>query len=714
MVKTKRKIPHAARPVAISLPSRKERGRVLIALVLPAVVFLLTGLAFLPALYNDFVNWDDFDTLITNSRYQGLGYTQLKWMFTTFFLGHYQPLTWITWSLDYLLWGTDPFGFHLTNLLIHSANAVLFYFLACRLLGLAFGQLTEDERKNLALAAAFASLVFALHPLRVESVAWVTERRDVLSAGFLLATLICYLRAVSVGGQASGRGWWMAAALVFYVFSLLSKATGMTLAVVLGILDVYPLRRLSGCPKEWLAPAARRVLLEKIPFLTLGVIFAVTALFAQQHAQALSRLESYPVSRRLAQAMYGLAFYVWKTLLPLGLSPFYQLYPKPSVFNPLDRRFIISAVVVLAITCGFFVLRKRWPALLTGWACYVVVVSPVLGLAQSGPQFVADRYSYLSCASWALLAGAGGFLALRRSWSSLASQKKTLLTSSFAGLLLVVLGALTWNQTYVWRNSESLWRRALAVNPDSTRALVYLGTILKSQNKFQEAAGHYERALRLDPDYSDALYNLALALAALDKLDPAIEHLRKYMGKEPASALTHVDMGNLLSRQGKTEESVTEYQTALKIDPQSADAHFALGTALAKLGESGEAQKHLSRAVELRPQRGDFYLSLGNLLVKENRLAEATDVFREAIRVQPGLLPARNNLGRLLAAQGDLPAAIQIFRETVRIDPTFAPAHESLALALDQIGNKEEAMEHYREAMRLMQVGSAGVSSRNP
>lgn len=683
-------------------------------MVVPCVIFLFTAVTFFPNLYNGFVNWDDLDTLITNTRYRGLGVTQLQWMFTTFHLGHYQPLTWLTWSLDYEIWGQDPLGFHLTNVLIHSVNAVLFYLITRRLLKIGSKDSANEPQINLCLAAAFASLVFALHPLRVESVAWITERRDVVSASFLFGSVICYLRATSSQERGYRTRAWMAGALLLYLLSLLSKAMGMTLALVLLILDVYPLRRLSGNPKNWLTPSARKVFFEKAPFLTLGLIFAGVALFAQEHAEALTRLNAYPMPRRLAQAVYGLAFYVWKTLAPLELSPFYQLYPKPNVFNPFDFPFVVSAIVVVAISAACFALRNHWPALLATWLCYGVIVSPVLGFVQSGPQFVADRYSYLSCASWAVLAGAGLRMALRRSWRLREPREKIFVVGGIGGLLLLILAVLTWNQSHVWRTSESLWRYALAVNPRSTRVLVYLGNVLKGQNALPEAADLYEEALRMDPDYADAEYNLAQTLAQLNRLDAAIDRLRRYMDKQPPSALTHIDMGSLLTRQGKTREAITEYQTALTIDPRSAEAHFALGNALAALNELAEAKTHFRRAVELSPQTGSFYLSLGNLLVKQDRLSEAIEVFREAIKVQPGLLPARNNLGRLLAAQGDLPAAIETFRDALRIDPTFAPAHESLALALDQIGNKDEAVEHYREAVRLMQMGSAAASSQNP
>ena len=232
--------------------------------LVPVLIAVLTGAAFFPALENGFVDWDDEKTLLDNPNYRGLGWDQLRWMFTTFYMGHYQPLSWMTFGLDYLLWGIDPFGYHLTNLLLHTANAVLFYFLTLRLLSLPARAVPGEFA--LQVAAGFAALVFALHPLRVESVAWVTERRDVLSAFFLLWTILCYLRATAGAEGDSARWRWLSAAVIVYGLSLLSKAGGITLPVVLLVLDVYPLRRLGVEAGKWFGPAARQVWWEKVPF----------------------------------------------------------------------------------------------------------------------------------------------------------------------------------------------------------------------------------------------------------------------------------------------------------------------------------------------------------------------------------------------------------------------------------------------------------------
>ena len=683
--------------------------------LLPAAIAVLTLVTFLPSLQGEFVNWDDVNTLLNNPDYKGLGWTQLGWMFTTFYMGHYQPLTWLSWSIDFLLWGANPLGFHLTNIFFHSANAVLFYFISHRLLQIAGSDgtdATQAKDKTLPIAAGCAALLFALHPLRVESVAWVTERRDVLSAHFLFWTVLFYLRATMPRGISAGRWRWMAASLACYFLSLLSKASGMTLAVVLLILDIYPLRRLSGSWRDWIGAQFRMIYLEKLPFLVLGMACGATAIFAQEHSGALTGLDTYPVARRLAQSFYGLAFYLGKTLWPAGLSPLYQLYPKPNLFDPFDRPFIISAVVVAAITVALWLMRKRWPAGLAAWACYVVVVAPVLGLAQSGPQFVADRYTYLSCLSWALLAGAGWREILRLAMRS-SGQERVWLAQGAAAIVLFVLALLTWQQLGIWRNSETLWRRAVAINPEAYRARIYLGgAFYNIPAKKREAVEQYREALRILPDSAEAHYKLAHALAAVGELGQATTHMRSYLEIVPDSAAAHIDMGIFFAQQEKIDEEIGEYRAALKLDAASMEAHYGLGNALARQGQFAEAKSHLLRAAALKPQRSDIYFSLGNLHVKENLLAEASEYFTQAIRIKPDYLAARINLGRVFAARGNMPSALEQFREALRIDPTYVPAHESMAQALAELGRKEEALNYYREAVRLTQPNAEPAAQR--
>src|SRR5712692_4308346 len=312
-------------PVSSALPQR--RGFWLV----PVLIALVTFTAFLPTLQNEFVGWDDATNFLDNPHYRGLAWTHIRWMWTTH-LGHYIPLTWMTLGLDYLLWGMNPVGYHLTSLLLHAANAVVFFFVVHRILTLALPAPSERGHA-LALSAGFAALVFAIHPLRVESVAWVTERRDVLSGLFYLLAILLYLWACERGAR--GRGWYWLSVAVF-ICALLSKSMVVNLPIVLLILDVYPLRRLGGT-LGWWSERARRVYVEKIPFVLLAAAASAVALMAQLSHRAMIPVTHLSAPGRLAVSAYGLSFYLWKTVVPLNLSPLYEL---PRTMNPWAMPFI--------------------------------------------------------------------------------------------------------------------------------------------------------------------------------------------------------------------------------------------------------------------------------------------------------------------------------------------------------------------------------------
>src|SRR5438552_1214159 len=476
----------------------------------PLLVALFTLTAFLPTLQNQFVAWDDDKNFLDNPRYRGLGWAHLRWMFTAFHLGHYIPLTWVTFGMDHLLWGMKPVGYHLTSLLLHAANAVLFFSLVRRILTLALPSAAERDHA-LAVSAGFAALVFAIHPLRVESVAWVTERRDVLSGLFYLLTILEYLRACE---SEKRRRWWYWLSVVTFVCALLSKSMVVNLPVVLLILDVYPLRRLGGAIGWWSAPA-RRVYVEKIPFVLLAAAASVIAFMAQFSAQTAASLAQLSVLGRLAVSAYGLSFYLGKLVVPVNLSPLYEL---PPTVNPGALPFILSYGLVLAITALVLVLRRRVPGLLATWLAYIVVLLPVLGIFQIGLQIAADRYTYLAGLGWAILAGAGLLSCWRTSRGSKTGTPAALLVAGVAICVVVGLGVLTWNQVQVWRDSERLWAHALAIDPDSPVA---------QQGKLAEAIEHFQEALRIKPDDALAHTNLGLALTLQGKLAEAFEHLQR-------------------------------------------------------------------------------------------------------------------------------------------------------------------------------------------
>src|SRR2546428_5898672 len=463
--------------------------------LVPVVIALITCAAFLAALQNQFVNLDDNDNFLDNPHYRGLAWTHLRWMWTTH-QGHYIPLTWMTLGLDYLLWGMNPVGYHLMSLLLHAANAVVFFFVVRRILTLALPSPSERGHA-VAVSAGFAALVFAIHPLRVESVAWVTERRDVLSGLFYLSAILVYLRACERGAR--GRGWYWLSVAVFGC-ALLSKSMVVNLPVVLLILDVYPLRRLGGFVGWWSEPA-RPIYVEKIPFVLLAAAASAVAVMAQLSKSAMIPVAHLSVLGRLAVSAYGLSFYLWKMVVPLNLSPLYML---PPTVDPEAPPFILSYGLVLAITAIVLALRRRMPGLPAVWLAYIVVLLPVLGIFQSGQQIAADRYTYLAGLGWAILAGAGLLFSLGR------SKTGTLTTSPIAGVamcLVVGLGVLTWDQVKVWHDSEKLWTHVLAMDPQSSIAENNLGVARAGERKLAEAVEHYQRALQIRPDTAGANQN---------------------------------------------------------------------------------------------------------------------------------------------------------------------------------------------------------------
>ncbi|MBI4609156.1 MAG: tetratricopeptide repeat protein, partial [Candidatus Rokubacteria bacterium] len=497
----------------------------------------------------------------------------------------------------YLVWGMNPFGYHLTNLLLHAANAALFFLLALRLLRLGTTAVMEP---HLRLGAAAAALFFALHPLRVESVAWVTERRDVLSGLFFLLALLTYLRAVEA--QATRRRW-LAGSIALYALALLAKSSVMTLPFVLVLLDFYPLRRLAGRWRDWIARPAWPLWAEKIPYLLLAIAGALIALYVKRFE--LTPFDAYPLSTRVPVALYSLWFYVWKTLLPLGLAPMYML---PARVNPLDLPFVVSTVAVTGITAALLLLRRTWPAGLAVWAYYGIILAPALGIVHAGHQITNDRYSYLACLGWALLAGAAVCVVLSARQSGALGRWWARAAAGAAVVWLVGFAALTWQQIQVWRDTDTLWRHTLEFEPECAVCHSQLGVVLynqgialSNQSHLELALEYFHRALALRPDYVGFHHNLALALTGLGRLPEAIENFRRVIEKYPDKAYARNNLAVALIRQGRLQEAVEQLRYAARLAPDNHEVYSNLGTALTEAGKPEEALAHYRHAIELKP-----------------------------------------------------------------------------------------------------------------
>jgi len=588
---------------------------------LPIVVALAALLPFVPALSAGFVTWDDNRNFLDNPHYRGLGWQQLRWMWTTFHMGHYVPLSWMTLGLDYELWGMNPVGYHLQNVLLHSVNAVLVYFVARRVLTLAMPADADDGR-GVDLPSAVAALVFAIHPLRVESVAWVTERRDMLSLLFALGSTLAYLRFRAQRG--SDRGWYIVAVALF-ACALLSKASVITVPAVLLILNVYPLRSLGGAAGWWSA-SARRVYMEVAPFAVLAGAWSVLTLVALDPPRQLGLAE------KVAASAYSLAFYVWKTVAPADLAPLYEMPPRLDPFAP---RYVVSYVLVAALSAAAVVARRRRPGATAAWLAFVVIMLPMVGIVQNGPQLAADRYTYHAAPVVGLLVG-GALLRWRR--------RQVAAGAMVAVAGLCGLAVLTWRQTTVWHDSDRLWSRVLSVDSASSIAQIAMGDLRIDQGRFEEAAYHYGRGVAIDTDYAEGHNNLGVALSRLGRFVEAVEHFRTAVALDSGYADAYANWGVALSHLGDHSGAIDRYRRAIALDGRHADARVNYATALLRLGQAEAAIGEYQAADRIRPRHADTHLNWGAALAQLGRYGEAAEHFRMALAIDPASAEARKYL----------------------------------------------------------------------
>ena len=497
-----------------SAPARDRRTRLVAVLLV-----LLVAVAFLPALGNGFVDWDDELNFLENSQYRGLGWPQVRWAWSTFLMGVYQPLAWLLLEAQYVLFRLDARGYHLTSLLLHAANAVALYALTAVLLVRCRPDPFLDHPWARAAGAGLATALFAVHPLRVEAVAWASCQPYLPCALFALLAVLAYLRAV--GDGPSPRWGWLAGSFALLVAAMLCKAAAVALPAVLILLDVYPLRRLGGGPGRWLGPAARRVWLEKVPFVALSLAFMGLTLAAKADAHTLSLMED-DLGVRIARACYGTWFYLVKTVIPRDIT---ALYPLPRRLDRYAPPFAMSVLATLAMTAGLLALRRRRPGLLAAWLSYLVLLAPSSGLVRIGPHLAADRYSYLSMAGLVVPVAAGLGLA----WASTRRARAVALVA--VGVAIPALVLLTWGQCRVWRTSASLWSHVLDHGGDGPTAHGGMGLALCNQGRYEEAMAHFDEAVRLGPDDPIAHSNRATLLATCPE--------EKYRnGKEALAAAT--------------------------------------------------------------------------------------------------------------------------------------------------------------------------------
>jgi tetratricopeptide (TPR) repeat protein len=643
------------------LPERAPRGP---ALALSSIVFALAALAFLPALRQGFVLGDDDYNLVLNPRWRGLSLEDLRWMWTTFYLGHWQPLTWMSFGLEYELWGTvDAERMHAFNLAIHACSAVLAVFLFERLLGAALGQRASRHPWAVYWAAVFGALLWAVHPLRVESVVWATERRDLLSGLFLIATVLAWLRRQSGGG----RGW-LAAALGLYALSLTSKAWGMTLPLLLVLLDVYPLRRIEAAGGGW--RGLWRLALEKAPFLPLALGTAVVAAIAQAGTKAAIPLADHGVMARCAQAAYGVIFYLWKTVAPAGLSTLYLLEEDLDPGRPI---YLASLAGVAALVALLWVFRRRKPALLTAFCAYVVLVSPVLGFLQSGAQKVADRYSYLALIPLCAVVAGGAFLLL-------AEPRRRAAAASVGAALIAASIVLSWRQTLVWRDSLTLWSQAAELEPDNYVAQLNVAAVLRKEGRRAEARERSLRSIAANPGKVNTYARFYIGLLWLEdgEFEKALQAWKETLAVDPADLTTLTVAPRELAQRGRSAEGLALLEAGYAADPAEPELAGLLADFLWATGDRARAERVWREGLTRDPDWSAGRAGLGKALLARGEVAGAERELRAAVDGDAQRGEALVLLGRALRARGQVAEAEAAWSSVPQGDPDFAEAQTLL------------------------------------
>jgi tetratricopeptide (TPR) repeat protein len=600
------------------------------AWLLAFALVIVTFVVYQPTWHAGFI-WDDDDHVTANPAMTAPNGLRMIW--SSLAVSRYYPLTLTTFWIEHHLWGLSPTPYHLVNVTLHAINGVLLFLVLRRL------------RVSLAWLAA---AVWVLHPVNVESVAWITELKNIQSGFFFFAALLCFLRF-----EAEGQRRWYALALLCGACAFLSKASTVILPLAL-LLCVW-----------WETGAWRkRDFVRTAPFFVLAVLMSVLTIVEQRgHVARQGTSEwSISVTQRAVIAGKSIGFYVGKIFWPADLAFVYRRW---EVANSLSS--CLPSVAVVAIGSALWAWRRRpWArAGLFGFGFFLAALLPALGFFDVyyfRYSFVADHFQYLASVGIIACATCGiSYILDRTGFSSALAGNAVCL------MLLAPLAGLTWKQSHIYHDSETLWQDTVTKNPGAWIAQNNLGVVLVQLGRASEAIGHYDQALRLKPDFAEAYDNRGVALAQLDK----------------------------------TEEAIGQYEQALQLDPHFSEAHYNLGIALSQTGRLLEAVEHYERALQAKPDYPKAHNNLGVVLAQTGQTEQAIQHYEEALRLEPDYFEAHNNLGVALVQLNRIPEAIAHYEQALRINPGFADAHVNFAVALEQVNRAPEAIEHYQQALRL-------------
>ena len=682
------------RPLTLTTTGRRQ------LLMIYILLASITLAVYLPVLKLDFVNFDDSAYVTGNPNVSnGLTWSGVVWAFRNFHSSNWHPLTWISHMVDCQLYGLKPAGHHMTSALLHIANALLVFQLLKGMTGAMW-------------RSAFVASLFALHPLRVESVAWVAERKDVLSGFFGLLALLAYTKyAASVGNVEQAKSEtrnpkfesnskseirkkvaFYALALLFFAFGLMSKPMLVTWPLVMLLLDFWPLKRVNS--QAWI-----ELVLEKTPFFVLSAASCVVTFLAQRQGGAVVPVESFPWLFRMENAAMSYVRYLGKLFYPHNLA---VVYPKVAGW-PLEE--VLFGSIVLVVAALIVLTNWRRGYLLTGWVWFIVTLVPVIGLVKVGDVSMADRYTYLPAIGIFVLI-AWGICDLMSRWS-----RRSMPLAIAATAVLISCAIVTGKQLPYWQNAESLFEHALDVTGKNALADINLGVYFTQNGQLKRARHHYESAMAVDPNFAESWVGLGYILAEEQKYDEAIEHYECALRLKPGLADARINYGKALFQVGRTNEAIEQFREAVRLSPKNAVGHYNLGYSLFAARDSVGALKEYRISAELNPKLVAAWHNLGALLAQEGKVDDAIASYLKAVEIEPSDLPAHQGLGELLLAQGKNNEAAKEFSAVLQKAPEDSRAHYQLALALTGQGKSREAVEHYRRGLKSFENIPAGLNN---
>lgn len=623
---------------APTITDSDERRR---ALWISIALIVLNVLVYASVWRHDFVSFDDPQYVTENVHVTaGLTWAGVRWALTTGEAGNWHPLTWISHMLDVQLFGVHAGPHHVTNLILHVANSLLLFGVLWRMTG-ALGR------------SAFVGALFAVHPIHVESVAWISERKDVLSTFFWFLGLWAY-----VGYVRSGKWTRYVLVLLCLALGLMAKPMLVTFPFALLLLDYWPLRR----------PISGRLVAEKIPLFALVAASSVITFLAQSRGGAVSALAALPLTSRVANAVVAYVGYIQKMLWPARLA---VLYPYSRDFG---WRLALAAFVLIAVTALAAIASRRYRYVLVGWLWYLGTLVPVIGLVQVGIQSMADRYTYVPSVGLFVIVAWGVPDLLR----ALPHKRVAILAAATAVIVACTITALT--QVQYWRDSLTLWEHAASVSPGDAHVETALGSVLSEKGKVAEAVALFADALQREPQFAEAHNKLGVALADQGRLADAIPHYEAALQSKPSLAEAHYNLGNALAAQRKLDAAIAQYHEALRLRPDDAATHNGLGSALDDAGRLDDAIAEYQQAIRLNPKFADAHNNLGAARAKQGRTDDAILEFLEALKFNPKQADAHYNVAVMLNAKGRTAEAIQHLQEALRLKPNHQGARQALQM----------------------------------